>query len=374
MMFGRAFPEILKKRRMSQKTLAERAGLDESHLEKLVVGKAEVTKDAAETIALALGVPLRALFASSAASLSSIPDFRRADPKPGLMDQGSIKAIGYVERISLSLAGAGIDFALSEDLGAYNGPFSKEAARSLARKWRDRWAIKDIEQLEWRDANRVYVSLRNFIEGFGVFVMHFSFGSDDVSGLYAKVDGGPHTILINTTGSSKARKLFTLAHEFCHFLLRADGFSNTALANNTVERFCNHFAAYLLAPDTLISRALSRYGYVPSLVGDSVRLLARNIGISQQACVLRLMEMELLAPDSYGKWMARFDGKAPPGDRTDGTGGGGNDPIQTKRTHYGSSLISKLALARREGILDPIEIYRIAGIKPKYQVALLGGQ
>jgi Zn-dependent peptidase ImmA (M78 family) len=373
MVFGEAFSEILEKRSMPLPSLAERAMVGERHLKNVIDGEASLTDDEAQNIAEALGVPVRTLFAKSASELSSMPDFRRAVPSPALMDSGTIKAIGYVEKISLSLAAAGLDLSASKVLEKYDGPMTKNAAKELAAKWRRKWGVTEETQLAWRDANKLYVSFRAFVEGLGVFVMHRSFGNSDVAGLYAKVDGGPHTILINTTGSSKARKLFTLAHEFCHVLLRADGVSNPSVLKNKVEVFCNQFAAYLLAPDSLIRSGLMQFGYAPSINGRMIRLFSKNLGISQQACVLRLVDMGYFEASDYSLWIGRFKGVVPDGDQSDGAGGGAGDPIQNKRTHYGHSLISKLSYAYNEGILDSIEIYRLAGIKPRYQRALFGG-
>ena len=70
--------------------------------------------------------------------------------------------------------------------------------------------------------------------------------------------------------------------------------------------------------------------------------------------------------------IGRFMGGVPDGDTTDG-GGQSSDPIQNKQTQYGSSLLKKLAEAKSGGFLDDIDIFRLAGIKPKYQNALLGG-
>ena len=374
MFFGNTFHSILKNRKMKLADLAERAKIDESVLEAAIKGDFDLNDAQVECIAQELAVPSVALFSHSELPLSNVPDFRRRNPSQFLFDSSIIKAIGFVEKISLSLAALGVDLSSSEELEKYTGPINKKSAKELAKKWRNRWGITDAQQLEWKSSSEVYSSLREYIESLGVFVMHHSFGTDEVAGLYAKVDGGPHTILINTSSSSKARKLFTLAHEFCHVLLRANGVSNPSILKNKIEVFCNQFAAFLLAPDSLISSALARYRYLISIDNDSIRLLAQNIGISQQACVLRLVDTDRLKSEDYARWMSRFQGVIPDGDRNDpGGGGGGGDPIKNKRTQYGHSLLSKLRSARKDGLLDAIEIYRLAGIKPKYQQELLGG-
>lgn len=359
---------------MSLANLAERTEVDQRLLQDAIEGSFDLTDEQVERIARELAVPAIALFSNSLLPLSSVPDFRRKSPRESLFEPDVIKAIGYVEHISLSLAALDLNLSSSEELEKYDGPLNKASAKKLARKWRDKWGISEDAQLEWKSASKVYTSLRSFIEGLGVFVVHYSFKTDVVAGLYAKVDGGPHTILINTTRSSKARKLFTLAHEFCHVLLRADGVSNPSILKNKIEVFCNQFAAYLVAPDSIISKALSRYRYHVSIDNDTIRLLASNIGISQQACILRLIDTDRIPSSDYGRWMSRFSGPVPDGDQKDPPGGNGDgDPIKNKRTQYGQSFLSKLSDAKNSGLLDAIEIYRLAGIKPKYQSALLGG-
>jgi hypothetical protein len=82
--------------------------------------------------------------------------------------------------------------------------------------------------------------------------------------------------------------------------------------------------------------------------------------------------MDIFTSAQYGAWIGRFNGGVPEGDIKDGAGGQG-DPIQNKQTQYGASLLTKLSEAKSKGFLDDIDIFRLAGIKPKYQNALLGG-
>jgi Zn-dependent peptidase ImmA (M78 family) len=374
MRFDLSFNDTLAKRRMSLDELSERSEIAKGKIEDAQAGKFELSDEEVERIAEELGVPARALFGTVELPLSNLPDFRRRVPTSRLLDKTTIGALAYVEKISLSLASLDLDLGLSRKAEKYTGPLNKGAAEKLAEVWRDRWGLSEEDQLEWKAASRVYASLREFVESLGIFVVHYSFGSDEIAGLYAKMDGGPHTILVNTSSSSKARKLFTLAHEFCHVLLREVGISNTAIARNSIEVFCNQFAAFLIAPAKLVKLAVSRYKYNIALDGSSIRLLAQNLGISQQACVLRLVDLEYLKSDDYGRWIMRFKGRIPDGDREDKGGGNSeSDPIKNKRTQYGSSFLARLSEARRAGMLDAIEIYRLAGIKPKYQRELLGG-
>lgn len=372
MTFGKAFDDILVTRSLKLRDLAKRADISETELRDAYAGNKELADDQVQRVADELGVPIRALYANTKLPLAKVPDFRRTKIDAGKYDRGTIAAIGFIEKISGSLSSLPLDLGLEEAAHEKIDNLRKSTAKELAKKWRARWGVTDSKQLEWKSSHKMYASLRGFVESLGVFVLHYSFGSDEVSGLYSKSQNGPHTILINTTCSSKARKLFTLAHEFCHVLIRKEGASNVSYAKNDVERFCNQFAAYLLAPSSVIKAALTRYSYFPSINGDFVRLFASNLGISQQCAVLRLVDTKHLTSTDYGAWMRRFKGKTPTGDEKDPQGGQG-DPLQNKRTQYGASLLKKLSEAKSGGFLDDIDIFRLAGIKPKYQRDLLGG-
>ena len=373
MRFDLSFSDALAKRQMTLGELSQRANVEISKIFAAQKGDFTLSDAEVERIAEELAVPVRVLFGTAELPLSTLPDFRRRVPSSKLLEKPTIRALGYVEKISLSLSSLDIGLELSPKASKYTGPHNRRSAEKLAENWRRLWGLTEEQQLDWGDAAKVYASLRSFVESLGIFVVHYSFGSDDVAGLYAKVGDGPHTILINTTSSSRARKLFTLAHEFCHVLLRQEGVSNTAIAKNSIEVFCNQFAANIIAPPSLVKFAIARYHYSISVDGSSIRLLAKNLGISQHACVLRLVDLNYLGAEDYTRWISRFQGRIPDGDREDKRGGNADpDPIKNKQTQYGTSFLARLSEARRRGLLDSIEIYRLAGIKPKYQQALLG--
>jgi Zn-dependent peptidase ImmA (M78 family) len=352
--------------------LATRAGVSAATLHRAIEVDGELEADEIEAIAEQLAVPVEAFFVDDAPPLLKAIDFRTATPHVSKFEKGTLDAIAYVEQISGTLGSLGLGTELDPSLAPVAPQFTDEEAISLAKTWRKRWGFSIEEQLNAANANTVYVSLRAFIESLGVLVLHRSFGTDEAAGIYAHIPRGPHAIVINTTGSSKARKLFTLAHEFCHVLLRAEGTSNPSILKNKVEKFCNKFAAYLLAPDKLIKSAIQRFHYPASAAHDNIRRFANRLGISQEALVRRLVEIEYITASEYAKWRSKFNGLVPPGDTTDGQGGGKTDPLQTKRTTYGTRLLSLLGQARRSGLLDDLDIYRLCGLKRKYQDDLFG--
>lgn len=370
-----AFQNVLSARGLDTATLASRAGVSLAALQRALKDDGELDDEDIQSIADELAVPVQALFARQNLPLFPAVDFRSASPGVGEFAKGTLQAINFVERLSTTFGALGLDVSLDPSVKEFKtSTYSPKEAINLAAEWREKWGIKDSEQLDWQDANKLYASLRGFIEGLGVLVLHRQFKTDEAAGIYVHVDDGPHTIVINTTGSSKARKLFTLAHEFGHVLLRAEGASNPSVLKNRIEKFCNRFAACLLAPKRLIKKALERFGHTPRADDDWIRLFAKKIGLSQEATFLRLVETDYLARTSYEQWKAKFNNTnhVPTGDQGDGTSGGNPNPIRDKQTQYGSALLSLLARARSSGALDEIDIYRLCGLKPKYQDQLFG--
>jgi Zn-dependent peptidase ImmA (M78 family) len=365
---AKALTQLLAARGLTLDSLSRRTDISRHVLQDVLEGRTELEDEDIVALADEFSVPVPALFSQQDLALLPAVDFRAAVPRRVLQDRGTIQAMSFVERLSSTLGGLGLDLNPSDDAAPIDPDLTRDEAVKLAKKWRANWGFTIQEQLEAEDANRVYTSLRTYIESLGVVVLHYSFRIDDVGGLYSRVDGGPHTIVINSTKSSKGRKLFTLAHEFCHFLMRREGVSNPSIARNKVEKFCNWFASILIAPDSLISRGLSLFGYRPSADNDFIRLFAKRLGISQEALVIRLVEMGYLTHGQYTSWKSQFDGKTPIGDQ--GERGGRSNPLQNKLTQYGGRLLSLLNRAKINGDLDEIDIYRLCGLKPKYQKQL----
>ena len=365
-----AIQRLLTARALNADLLADRARISRSKLKIALSSGASLPEQDIEAVAEQLQVPVEALFTDVEAPTASAIDYRKAVPRPTAPDLGTLRAFAFVERFSGALKSLGISTELSQEAFENVETFDSATAVKLAKKWRTKWAYAVERQTDDHDASKVYASLREYVEGLGAFVVHFSFGDREVSGFYTRIDDGPHTIVINTTESNKARKTFTLAHEFCHLLTRKEGISQTSWIKNKIERFCNKFAATLLAPSSLIRHALFNYGRPVSAANDFIRLFSSRIGLSQEATFIRLVELGYLGQDSFDKWKAQFKGRIPQGDTVDPIRRGKPNPTQAKKTQYGFSLLRALGQAKNQGLIDEIDVYRIVGLKPAYQDAV----
>lgn len=357
---------------MDAETLATRSGVAKERIASALIGSAAFAESEVEALAHGLAIAPEAFFVSQMPATASLIDYRRDKPKAVAPDAGTMTAMAFVEQFSGALVSLGI--SMPEDVPQeVVEKYDSGTAIELARKWRVRWGYKISQQVADQDAGKVYNSLRAYIEKLGAFVVHFSFGHADVSGFYTRVGGGPHTIVINTYLSNKGRRTFTLAHEFCHLLTRTEGVSDASWVRNKIEKFCNKFASVLLAPSSLIKLALGIYSRPVSADNDFIRLFSKRIGLSQDATFLRLVELNHLSEKAYSQWRAQFAGRIPPGDSESAGGGAGKpNPVQAKRTQYGEALLNALDNAQAKGLIDEIDVYRIVGLKPKFQSELFG--
>lgn len=367
---AKQFNSILQKRNISVDLLAHRAKISRAKLQKISASGGSLNDEEASQLAEELAVPLTAFFVNQDIPTAVLIDFRTKQNELIVPRRSLLSALRYVEHISATLVGVGANTELSPELNPIECGFSTREAKVLAAKWRSKWGLTISQQLEMSDAGKLYDHLRKYIESLGAFVMHCSIDDRRVSGFYTKVNGGPHTIVINTKSNNTGRRSFTLAHEFGHLITRKEGVSNVSNIKNKIERFCNKFAALLLAPAKLIEQAVSAYYREVSPDNEYIRLFAKWIGLSQEATFIRLVETSLLSEAQFKQWKSQFDGRIPTGDLPSGGGGGGGDPVKAKITKYGYSLVRELASAYHREELDEIDIFRITRLKPHFQHAL----
>ena len=121
-------------------------------------------------------------------------------------------------------------------------------------------------------------------------------------------------IVVNGKDGSQGGKAFTLLHELCHILLGESALSNDAAddpelgaAERRVERFCDQVAAAALMPRSLLRT-------LPGVAGSGARAwaeaelreLARSIGVSKEALLLRFITVGRATWDYYLTQRAQY--------------------------------------------------------------------
>jgi hypothetical protein len=97
---------------------------------------------------------------------------------------------------------------------------------------------------------------------------------------------------------------------------------------------------------------------------------SRRLKISQEASVLRLEQLGIFATGSHDKWKKSFVGSTVDNpDHADKGGGRGGAPDQekVKLARYGFRVAHVFGRLASTGQVDGIGIYRLLGLKPKYQ-------
>jgi Zn-dependent peptidase ImmA (M78 family) len=125
-------------------------------------------------------------------------------------------------------------------------------------------------------------------------------------------------IVVNGKDYSQGGKAFTLLHELTHIILGESALSNGATEELTrtseeqqIERFCDAVAAAVLMPASLILSfpQAARVGARP-WSDDELRAIAKPIGVSRHALLLRLVALKRATWDFYRTQRPRFEEEA----------------------------------------------------------------
>ncbi len=172
----------------------------------------------------------------------------------------------------------------------------KNEAKRLAKELHKQFGTKapiDLEAIA--HANRIDIRIENL--------------EDEVSGMLVVRDG---SAVIGVNGRHHPnRRRFTIAHELGHYLLHRDDArffidaapvfyrsDQTALISRDQELTANAFAAELLLPESVLKDAMHRD---PIDVFDdaAVKRMADRFGVSSQALLIRLQELDLVVPQQW---------------------------------------------------------------------------
>jgi Zn-dependent peptidase ImmA (M78 family) len=356
--------DLLKARSLSRNALSHRLGIDVDELEKELKRDPEPKQSLLNNIARELALPPFVFYMKGPPALHDvIPDFRSSTPAPSSKKRETIEAIQFAEGVQRMVAELKVPPAKRLPRVNPSEPGTVEQAAASARAF---FKITLDDQLDAKDAKAFYVLCRKRIEDCGIFVLHHSFPDEDGSGFCLAQQNYP-LILVNTKKQNRARRLFTLIHELAHVLSRQTGISDPFVRKNALERYCNQFAGAFLAPENFIFRLLKTNNVVDDPDPEDVRRYAQRLKISQQAAVLRLEHLKLFKAGTHEKWLGLMHDSNP--DWRDKGGGAGGPPPQekVKLAKYGFHLAQAFSGPLREGRIDPINLYRATGLKPKYQ-------
>lgn len=143
------------------------------------------------------------------------------------------------------------------------------------------------------------VNIVELLEGKEIKVLEINSKSDEFDGLATLANGSYPAVVVNKNYSIE-RKRFTLLHELAHLLLRfPEGMEQKAR-----EQWCNRFAASFLLPEKAMRERFPKPQSQIAL--RELELLQQRYGISIQAAVYRLSELDVLPKEAQKRFFIRM--------------------------------------------------------------------
>ncbi len=191
----------------------------------------------------------------------------------------------------------------------------------VGQKIRDFLGVEDEAQKRAARAGRVFDFWRRKIEEHDILVFvvsgpHYMVDLKEMRGFTIAKPKLP-VIVVNGKDHSEGGKAFTLLHELTHILLGESAISNGATdlsdtaEEQRIERFCDAVAADALMPRRLVlSFPIVEKSDTREWTDDELRSIAKAIGVSRHALLLRLVTVKRATWDYYKTQRARFDDEA----------------------------------------------------------------
>jgi Zn-dependent peptidase ImmA (M78 family) len=230
----------------------------------------------------------------------------------------------------------------------------------VANAERERLDVSVEEQFAWLGDREAFLRWREVVESQGVFSCQLELGADGSRGFAIWDERQIPVIVIDSAEDPYPARVFTIWHEYAHILLRMGGISDQN-RRNSVERFCNQFAAHFLMP----REVFATYARVICPPGTrwtehAVTRLAAQFKVSKSATTLHLENMGLAPKGLYREMLALWRGRKPSTSRGIAT------HIQKHANRLGSRHIDVMMQAVQQGVLTKLDAYELTNVKPKY--------
>lgn len=119
-------------------------------------------------------------------------------------------------------------------------------------------------------------------------------------------------IVVNRKDTQSAR-IFTLMHEFVHLLTRTAGICDTTgfseLTSFEIELKCNHIAAQVLVPETVLKTNVAYMQLIQNWNDHLVRQIADMFFVSREVILGRLLEIKSIPFDFYRQKIQQYTGE-----------------------------------------------------------------
>jgi len=163
------------------------------------------------------------------------------------------------------------------------------------------------EQSKWKDPNTALKQWVAIIEKQGIIVQQDSIDTNkSFRGFSLVGDSKLMPLIFLSTKDSPNGRIFTLLHEFCHLMLSESGvkiFEDAVYFDKkiqSIESFCNEFAASFLVPEALLLQHNLVQGASKNSFSDNrLEQLAKYFAVSREVITLRLKKFGKVDQNFY---------------------------------------------------------------------------
>jgi Zn-dependent peptidase ImmA (M78 family) len=172
----------------------------------------------------------------------------------------------------------------------------EEGAETVGKRIRDVLKVTFERQLEIHGDYDALHFWRDSIESSGVLVFQASVSKSQMRG--CSMWFSPLPVIIMNAKDSPYGRVFTMAHEMTHIMLRSAGLCD--LGNNRIEVFCNAAAGEALVPsELLLSESAVRGNGAHGWSDEELQTLSKRYSVSPEVILRRLLTLGKTTDDFY---------------------------------------------------------------------------
>jgi Zn-dependent peptidase ImmA (M78 family)/transcriptional regulator with XRE-family HTH domain len=352
-----------KERGLTEQEAAKRLKLTVDELAGLEAGAKLPSMAILDRMATKYQIPFASLMMPEPLPLTKRPaDFRTHEGKEPQWDENLL--------LALEVVNAQIDFFV--ELRDHNPALftgaeprryeSNRAAEEVAAEEWNAFGLTLDTQFSWPTGAQAFRYWRHIIERAGVFVQIMDLGPENLCRGFSIYDERKiPAVVINGDDTDGPARTFTLLHEYAHILIREPGISDHN-RKNSVERWCNQFAAHLMMPAERFKADASAIDPSKTWSDTALRKIAELYKVSMSAVALHLEDVGLAKAGLYEQKLAEWQKR----EKKKSTGGLPM-PFAERQVHrLGVRHVGIVLDAVDHGDLNPLEAFELTDVDPKW--------
>ena len=371
-------PEVLKWLRESSgwkiEEVAKRVNTTAEAVAEFESGKKSPTLKQLKILSASFKRPLASFFLSKPKEEKPLPkDYRMMPGKEGRFEKKTLLAIRRARRLQK------LSKELAENLNAAMEIRASQAKigddpKKLAQHYAKEFGFTEEVRNKFRNPNEFFNFLREAIEDRNALVFQSSMPIEDARG-FCLADESPVVVVVNSKDAIEAR-IFTLAHELGHLLLRESEIGlqeNSLFTKNldAVEKWCNDFASALLLPEETAKNefALNKQALTES---PTLKKLSRKLKISKAMLLYNMHQLGFISQSQYSAVLDRYKPIEEGVKTAKKKGGFAQSSDKRCLTEKGQKFVSLVANNVEKGFITHSEALDYLSIKSKNLDKVMG--